>query len=332
MIVRRRIRSVGLDDWLMCVGVVLFTVICGLLLACCYHGSGQYEKDLTPSDIMQGTKLWFIAQLFYPCSLASVKISICATLLRIEKFRRGIVWTVWAVILFSITSAITYIAATATICQPITTFWGETTTGSCNVQLNRRIGFYISVTAVVTDWTLGILPAILLWNIQMKFLTKLSVILVLSLGALASSATIARLCYVSLHDKPGEFLLSTASIGFWALLEEGIGIMAGSMPVLRPLFNLSRLSRRTHAINGRYPQRDADGYQRSSGPSFPTNQNVEGVELKILRSGIEAQVECETRDEMRQSRHGDGDSQKGILEGTEFIMMDGHSIASNDRA
>ncbi|RSL80952.1 hypothetical protein CDV31_017079 [Fusarium ambrosium] len=122
MVVRRWIKSLGLDDWLMCVGVVLFTVICGLLLACCYHGSGQYAKALTPSDVMQGTK-------------------------------------------------------------PITALWGETTTGSCNVQLNRRIGFYISVTAILTDWTLGVLPAILLWNIQMKFLIKLSVILVLSLGA-----------------------------------------------------------------------------------------------------------------------------------------------------
>ncbi|RMI96292.1 hypothetical protein CDV36_016343 [Fusarium kuroshium] len=183
MVVRRWIKSLGLDDWLMCVGVVLFTVICGLLLACCYHGSGQYAKALTPSDVMQGTKLWFIAQLFYPCSLAPVKISICVTLLRVEKYRRRIVWTVWAVMVLSIASAITYIAATATICQPITALWGETTTGSCNVQLNRRIGFYISVTAILTDWTLGVLPAILLWNIQMKFLIKLSVILVLSLGA-----------------------------------------------------------------------------------------------------------------------------------------------------
>jgi hypothetical protein len=54
----------------------------------------------------------------------------------------------------------------------------------------------------------------------------------------ASCATIVRLKFLTLYSDPGEFMYSTGKIGFWSLLEEGIGIIAGSLPALRPLLNL----------------------------------------------------------------------------------------------
>jgi hypothetical protein len=49
----------------------------------------------------------------------------------------------------------------------------------------------------------------------------------------ASCATIVRLKFLTLYSDPGEFMYSTGKIGFWSLLEEGIGIIAGSLPALR---------------------------------------------------------------------------------------------------
>jgi hypothetical protein len=54
----------------------------------------------------------------------------------------------------------------------------------------------------------------------------------------ASCATIVRLKYLTLYSDPGEFIYATGKIGFWSLTEEGIGIIAGSLPALRPLLNL----------------------------------------------------------------------------------------------
>jgi uncharacterized membrane protein len=70
------------------------------------------------------------------------------------------------------------------ICHPITTLWGETTTGTCNLELNSDVSFFFSAIEIITDWTLAILPAALLWNIQMKATVKFSVAIILGMGAL----------------------------------------------------------------------------------------------------------------------------------------------------
>jgi hypothetical protein len=72
----------------------------------------------------------------------------------------------------------------ANICHPITTLWGETTTGSCNLKLNSNVSFFFSAIEIATDWSLAILPGALLWNIQMRSNVKLSVAVILGLAAL----------------------------------------------------------------------------------------------------------------------------------------------------
>lgn len=44
-------------------------------------------------------------------------------------------------------------------------------------------------------------------------------------------------------------MFSTGQIGLWSVVEEGIGICAGSMPTLRPLLSLSIFGGSTNASN-----------------------------------------------------------------------------------
>lgn len=81
-------------------------------------------------------------------------------------------------------SAVIFIIGVANICHPITTLWGETTTGSCNLVLNSDVSFFFSAVEIATDWSLAIVPAILLWNVQMKPKVKFSVAVILGLAAL----------------------------------------------------------------------------------------------------------------------------------------------------
>lgn len=70
------------------------------------------------------------------------------------------------------------------ICHPIDTFWAEHPTGKCNAKLNSDVSFFFSVVEIITDFALAILPAILLWNIQMQSRIKYSVMFVLGMAAL----------------------------------------------------------------------------------------------------------------------------------------------------
>ena len=84
----------------------------------------------------------------------------------------------------SFLSTLVFIIGVANICHPITTLWGETTTGSCDLKLNSDVSFFFSAIEIATDWALAILPAVLLWNIQMKSRVKASVAMILGMAAL----------------------------------------------------------------------------------------------------------------------------------------------------
>jgi hypothetical protein len=65
---------------------------------------------------------------------------------------------------------------------PIETLWGEAN-GTCNLQLNSNVSFFFSAIEILTDWSLALLPAILLWNVQMKGRVKTSVAIILALAS-----------------------------------------------------------------------------------------------------------------------------------------------------
>ncbi|RDL30706.1 uncharacterized protein BP5553_10051 [Venustampulla echinocandica] len=276
--------ALGLDDYSMFIGLLLFTVTSSLCIVCCFYGSGQFAAALKTSDIMYGTKLFFIAEFFYASGAVVIKCSIAITLLRIAESRRNFLWTIWGIMIVTAISAAIFIIGIANICHPITTLWGETTTGSCNLKLNSDVSFFFSAIEIATDWSLAILPAVLLWNVQMNSRVKFSVAVILGLAAF----------------NPAEFMFSTGKIGFWSVIEEGIGIIAGSLPALRPLLSLPFLGRITTT--------------KSSGPASGSR----GSRLKQSRSGHQVLGSNVKMDNFQQlgDRDRDGDSQKHILKET----------------
>lgn len=105
------------------------------------------------------------------------------TLLRVADCRRRFVYSIWVIIGLTVVSAIIFMITIANICHPITTLWLGTG-GTCNLTLDSDISIFFSAVEITTDWSLAILPALLLWKIQMKVRVKASVALILGLGAL----------------------------------------------------------------------------------------------------------------------------------------------------
>ncbi|POS75083.1 hypothetical protein DHEL01_v206525 [Diaporthe helianthi] len=301
--------AMGADDYLMFVGLILYTVTGALVIVCAYHGAGQLSKDLGPEDIMHGTKLFFIAEFFYSSCTVPIKSSICVTLLRVADSRRRFVWTIWLIIGATFTASVIFILVIANICHPITALWGETT-GVCNPVLNSSVSFFFSGVSIITDLALGILPAILLIPLQMRWRVKISVVLMLGLAAFASCATIIRLRYLTLYNDQSEFMFSTGQIGLWSIVEEGIGICAGSMPTLRPLLSLSVFGGSTNA---------SKDHSRGTLPLSASNhlkqaEQGEAVKMDTVRSPRASKN--------RQRTSTDDDSVKHILKETRVTVTD----------
>jgi hypothetical protein len=151
-------------------------------------------------------------------------------------------------------------------CSPVSYFWTQLQGqhGHCinHAIISRNAYFYSSISCW-SDWTFCILPAFMVWKLQMNHRTKVSVLILFALGAVyvshlltcsdspvscmqllfppanvirASTTTIVRIPYLDTLQDKADFLYATSKVGILSTCEIGIGITASAGATLRPLF------------------------------------------------------------------------------------------------
>jgi hypothetical protein len=90
------------------------------------------------------------------------------------------------------------------------------------------------VVNISTDFLLALAPVPLIWKLQMPLRTRLSLVAILSLGIFAAVAGIIRQLSSSQFGVLEPYVYDTCSI--WNFIELDMGIIAASLPALKPLF------------------------------------------------------------------------------------------------
>ncbi|KAJ5818096.1 hypothetical protein N7474_003687 [Penicillium riverlandense] len=245
----RIVKAFGWDDALMVFAMMLniLFALCGITGA--LYGIGQRTKPL----LLKGTAetamfWWWLGQTSYVWVCAIAKSSIAVALLRLT-VRRAHNVILYTVIGVTAVVGIVFFFVLTLQCQPVSYFWQRILLkidptadihGSCmDIDIVIAVAYVYSVTAVCCDFALGVLPMFLIWNLQMVPQTKVALACILGMGCVASAAVIIRIPY--LHDyKNPDFLYATANISIWSNVEASLGIAAGSLVTLRPLFRWFR--------------------------------------------------------------------------------------------
>lgn len=172
----------------------------------------------------------------------------------------------------------------------VSEFWNNHPASSKCIPEGPTLGITYALAAVnaAADWSFGILPFFIVWDLQMELKTKVLVAGILAFAAIGSTGTIVRMFYIhTLKDGP-DFLYATTNVAIWSTVEPGIGITAGSIACLRPLFRvwLWRLGLadaprgRSHTYypsNSEPKRRYRRGYRRSLSPSDLVPTEVVGT-------------------------------------------------------
>lgn len=172
---------------------------------------------------------------------------------------------IYGVIALNIVFNIYYFFQSIFQCTPVDYFWVRaehpTARGHCRAKMTADSTLAQSAISIFTDWTYGLLPIWIVWNLQMSRQKRFGVAFVLGLGAVASIASIVRLPYVVTLTHSDDFLWATVEVAIWSVVEPGIGITVVSVATLRPLLR-SCLSRA-----GLKSSRKASGYTATRGES-----------------------------------------------------------------
>ncbi|OJD28990.1 cation-transporting atpase 4 protein [Diplodia corticola] len=311
---RYKINALGLDDWLMIIGLICFSVTCTLVILSICHGAGARAAQLSAYDNMMGRKL------IYCLTTIPIKCSICVSLLRIAT-KPTYKWILYGVMGFTVTSSIIFEVVILTYCRPFAVSWGGAK-GTCGAPTtNASIGYFYSAECILTDWTLAVLPVFMLHDVQLKRRVKVSVSVILAMGAFASTATIVRLRYLVLYNDPTEFLFGVAPIAVWSLVEEGVGIVAGSLAALRPLFKYIPFLRSSTAGSS---SGDGVGASSSGRMALQSRDSSRGAHRKgsvKMQSVVSGSAAYDPEHAVGRGAYGDIDSESNILKETDVVVV-----------
>lgn len=134
-------------------------------------------------------KYYIIWILMYVVGLAMVKSSICITIQRIASTRKGLIYTIWALLAVTWVSFLITFLGTLLYCQPVRAIWTPTLIlsgeGTCApVDTFIIIGHVATVSTIATDLALVVVPAVMLWNTQMKRQAKIQAFGLLSFASM----------------------------------------------------------------------------------------------------------------------------------------------------
>jgi hypothetical protein len=113
------------------------------------------------------------------------KISIAMTLLRITVIKTHTI-ILYTISTLTILVGVMFILVSIFECTPVDFFWNRTTkTGKC-IAPNALVGiaYTASVVAAIADFTLGLLPCFIVWNLQMNRKTKVALAGIMGLGCM----------------------------------------------------------------------------------------------------------------------------------------------------
>ncbi|CAG7990594.1 unnamed protein product [Penicillium salamii] len=245
------IRNVGWDDYVMGLTMLLSASGFAITVPEVKYGAGRHVV-FVGETAKTAMHLNFATQAIYLWAIGTVKISIGLFLLRFAG-KKGYKWFIWVVMVaMMLYTAICFLTLIFQ-CKDIRTNWDPTVKSECfsptqlltlsytnTGEMNIFLTSYFKLTPaalnILTDLIFSILPVFMLRHLQVNRRVKASLICILGLGVFACAAAFVKLSILPNYGRTGDFLWDYTNLTIWVVTECNTGIVAGSLPTLKPLF------------------------------------------------------------------------------------------------
>ncbi|KAI0887771.1 uncharacterized protein GGS22DRAFT_154240 [Annulohypoxylon maeteangense] len=174
--------SIALDDWLILLALP-FSIAEAICVAyATKDGLGRHVKIISKPALLEGGKLFFTMQIVWAISTSLVKFSILVFYLRVFSVLNYIRFSAWFLIITVACWMVSNAIARGFQCTPISKVWDDSLPGHC---LDTVALFVIgSVSDVVLDFLILVLPLPAIVRLQMPLSKKILVAIIFALGGL----------------------------------------------------------------------------------------------------------------------------------------------------
>ncbi|EFQ85796.1 hypothetical protein PTT_19153 [Pyrenophora teres f. teres 0-1] len=227
-------------------------------------------------------QFFFFFECFYCAAIIPIKLSISFMLIRIASRRKLFVYSLYTVSALFVTMNLIALLYIIFQCAPVSYAWDTSTPGGkCNpAQTLADIYYATTAVNIATDWFCALLPIPLLWNVQLNRNSKISVGVILGLGALASLSACIRLVYTVNLTNATEYLYGVSDVVLWGYAENGVGMIVGCVATLRPLLQRVLRLGSSGSSNQNHPTPKASYARRPAVKSHLSGRDEEWVALE----------------------------------------------------
>ncbi|KPM41917.1 hypothetical protein AK830_g4675 [Neonectria ditissima] len=323
--VRLSLNGFAIEDWLMLAGWIINLGHNAAVIMLSVSGIGSND-DIITVGMQYKMGLWMVIwQFLYVLDGALIKSSIIWTLLRLAKglnpIYRNMLWA-----LFALSWIVWQISWPVAIfqCKPVAAAWGEPGDCTSGQSVILNVSYFVSAANIFTDISTTLVPILLLRHLQMPKKMKLLTMGILSLGAFASVATTIRITYTWAYTAPSSRFYNIGKIVLLTVLECDLGIIAGSMPMLR---RLVRNLVPSYGASDKTPGRSGDINLVTIGGTSGRRTHIKLTNAGTSRSDGEQDIHFHDKEG---SGDGDGDdeSTRRIIHVTREVEQD--STSSRD--
>lgn len=225
-------RGFGWDDVFLILTYAGFVISCAMGFTSLHYGYAAPDKQPYYNTTL-ATRFLFANQVTLYISAGLVKLAVALVLYRLASTKRlrwiiigsMVVVTIWTIVMTLFAS------------------WPCAQSGSSNWAGSKactQVGYFRTISNIFIDYFYALLPIYILRKTKMSTRLKVTVMLLLGLGAFASSATIVKLVIIiKLPSAKGEVAAGLHhDLLLWADIELGMATFATSAAALRPLLKL----------------------------------------------------------------------------------------------
>ncbi|RAH54756.1 integral membrane family protein [Aspergillus piperis CBS 112811] len=274
------IRNVGPDDYVMVLTMALSLGGFAVIIPEVIYGAGRHTVYVENTASI-ATHLNFATQGIYMWAIGLVKISIGLFLLRFAP-RRGYKIFIWVVMVVMLLYTIICFLTLMFECKDIRSIWDENVKSQCFTSSQLlKLSYTNTGLNILTDIIFAILPAIMLRHLQVNRRVKASLVCILGLGIFACVAAIVKLSVLPNYGRTGDLLWDYSTLTIWVVVESNMGIIAGSLPTLKPLFKQFLGTYGSQTKTRRYTYGSKKYRLQSLSPSYP-QPSVRSRPLSVL--------------------------------------------------
>ncbi|KAH8883257.1 hypothetical protein GQ53DRAFT_787095 [Thozetella sp. PMI_491] len=240
---RFMLHTFGIDDWACLFGLLFVTAFNGIGLAVVYYGAGKHIQNVSQEDLAKWFMLYYVCICMYLSISFAVKSSILFFLRRVFP-TPYIQRTTMALFIFIAIFTVSGSFLAAFQCNPpkyaydLNFLMSPERANHCfSSDVAYGIFMYQAVVIFCCDIIMLLLPFPVLLKLHMSSAKSVALVMVFGSGIVACIAPAIRFRSLNFYKTGStDTTFEGASSLYWMAIEYNLGLVAGSLTGLRPLF------------------------------------------------------------------------------------------------